>query len=83
VGISWQNSSQRSEAVRAASDLMQVAQGSKPKHKYSQAACESKSDEFEMENAVSRRVLMAEGCTRCVLSLAEGGVVLRRRSDVE
>lgn len=40
---------------------MQVSQEAENKHGIGQAACESNADEFEMENVVLGRALMAEG----------------------
>lgn len=76
-------SSQRSEAFRAASDLVQVSRRGKTKHGRSPAACKSNADGFEMEYVVGGQALMAEGavgrsCLRCGANvLSEGAVDLR------
>jgi hypothetical protein len=61
VGGSWQIlSSERCEAFRAASDLVQVSQERKIKHGRGQAVFGVNADEIEMENVELRCALMTE-----------------------
>lgn len=75
VGMLGRTSSQRSEAFRAASNLVQVSQENKTKHGRSRVARESNADDFEMEKGVVGRALMR------VRSVVEGGVEEGGRSD--